>query len=49
MDELWFAAAGKALATNDSTLAFVPMSALQGEHGYLESLRKRGYEIVAPG
>ncbi len=49
MDELWFAAAGKALATNDSTLAFLPMSALLGGHGYLESLRKLGYEIVAPG
>jgi hypothetical protein len=49
MDELWFAAAGKALTKNQSTLAFVPMSALLGEHGYLESLRKRGYEILAPG
>jgi hypothetical protein len=49
MDELWFAAAGKALTKNESTLAFVPMSALLGEHGYLESLRKRGYEILAPG
>ena len=47
-DELWFAAAGKALSKNQSTLAFVPMSALLGEHGHLESLRKRGYEIVAP-
>ena len=49
MDELWFAAAGTALTKNESTLAFVPMSALLGEHGYLESLRKRGYEILAPG
>ena len=49
MDELWFAAAGNALTKNESTLAFVPMSALLGEHGYLESLRKRGYEILAPG
>jgi hypothetical protein len=49
MDELWFAAAGKALTKNESTLAFVPMSALLGEHGYLESLRKGGYEILAPG
>ena len=48
MDELWFAAAGSALTKNESTLAFVPMSALLGEHGYLESLRKRGYEILAP-
>jgi hypothetical protein len=49
LDELWFAAAGNALTKNESTLAFVPMSALLGEHGYLESLRKRGYAILAPG
>jgi hypothetical protein len=49
MDELWFAAAGNAVTKNESTLAFVPMSALLGEHGYLESLRKRGYQILAPG
>jgi TraB/PrgY/gumN family len=48
MDELWFATAGKALAKNGSTLALVPMSDLLGEHGYLERLRKRGYEILAP-
>jgi hypothetical protein len=48
MDELWFSAAGNALTKNESTLAFVRMSALLGEHGYLESLRKRGYEILAP-
>jgi hypothetical protein len=49
MDEAWFAAAGNALKKNESTLAFVPMSVLLGEHGYLESLRERGYEILAPG
>jgi hypothetical protein len=49
MDELWFSAAGKALTKNESTLAFVPMSALLDGHGYLESLRNRGYEILAPG
>jgi len=48
MDEMWFAAAGNAVTKNESTLAFVPMSALLGEHGYLESLRKRGYETLAP-
>jgi hypothetical protein len=48
-DEMWFAAAGNAVTKNESTLALVPMSALLGEHGYLESLRKRGYEILAPG
>jgi hypothetical protein len=49
LDELWFAAAGNALTKNESTLAFAPMSALLREHGYLEGLRKRGYEILAPG
>jgi hypothetical protein len=49
LDELWFAAAGNALTKNESTLAFLPMSALLGEHAYLETLRKRGYEILAPG
>jgi hypothetical protein len=49
MDELWFAAAGSALTKNESTLAFVPMGDLLGPHGYLERLRKRGYEILAPG
>lgn len=49
MDEMWFAAAGSALTKNESTLAFVPMSDLLGDNGYLESLRKRGYEILAPG
>jgi hypothetical protein len=48
MDEKWFAAAGNALTKNESTLAFVPMSALLGEHGYLETLRKRGHEVLAP-
>jgi hypothetical protein len=49
MDELWFSAASNALTKNESTLAFAPMSKLLGQHGYLESLRKRGYEILAPG
>ncbi len=48
LDELWFTTAGNSLAKNDSTLAFLPMSMLLGEHGYLESLRQRGYEILAP-
>jgi hypothetical protein len=48
MDESWFAAADRALTNNESTLAFVPMSALLGVHGYLERFRERGYEILAP-
>jgi hypothetical protein len=49
MDELWFSAAGKALTKNESALSFVPMSAVLGERGYLETFRKRGHEILAPG
>ena len=48
MDELWFGAADKALKKNQNTLAILPMSALLGEQGYLERLRMRGYEILAP-
>lgn len=48
LDELWLASAGKSLATNESTLAFMSLSALLAENGYLERLRQRGYEIVAP-
>jgi len=48
MDGLWFTAAGTALAKNESTLAFVEMDQLLGERGYLERLRERGYEILAP-
>ena len=49
MDELWFDAAGSALARNENTLAFVQMGDLLGDRGYLESLRRRGYAILAPG
>lgn len=49
MDELWFTAASNALTKNESTLAFVKMSTLLGEQGYLETLRERGYQILAPG
>lgn len=48
LDELWLAAAGTALSKNDSTLAFLQMRNLLGEHGYLETLRQRGYEILPP-
>jgi len=48
MDELWFSAAGSAVTKNESTLAFVKMGDLLGELGLLESLRKRGYEVLAP-
>lgn len=48
LDELWLVSAGNVLKENQSTLAFVSLGALLGESGYLESLRMRGYEIVAP-
>ncbi|HUQ08861.1 MAG TPA: TraB/GumN family protein [Steroidobacteraceae bacterium] len=48
MDEMWFAAAISGLTKNESTLAVVELSKLLGDQGYLESLRKRGYEILAP-
>jgi hypothetical protein len=48
LDELWFTTAGNSLAKNQSTLAFLPMSVLLGENGYLDTLRKRGYLILAP-
>lgn len=49
MENLWLDAAGNAVKKNGSTLAVMPLDGLLGERGYLESLRKRGYEIVAPG
>jgi TraB family protein len=48
LDELWLDAAGDAVTKNVSTLGFVKMSDLLGEQGYLENLRKRGYQILAP-
>jgi hypothetical protein len=48
MDDSWFSAARRALDKNESTLAFVPMSTLIGENGYLDRLSQRGHDIVAP-
>lgn len=45
---LWIEAAMKALATNETTLAIVPLAKLTREGGYLERLRARGYEVEAP-
>jgi hypothetical protein len=44
----WMDAAAKALATNETTLAIVPLAKLTREGGYLERLRARGYSIDAP-
>jgi hypothetical protein len=49
MDDMWLSAAGSALTKNETTLAVMPLGEMLGDQGYLESLRKRGYEILPPG
>jgi hypothetical protein len=49
MDDMWLSAAGSALTKNETTLAVMPLGGMLGDQGYLESLRKRGYEILPPG
>ncbi len=44
----WMDAAEKSLATNQTTLAIVPLAKLTREDGYLSRLRAKGYEIQAP-
>lgn len=44
----WIAAAERALASNRSTLAILPMSQLLRDDGYLADLRARGYEVASP-
>ncbi|HEX6397602.1 MAG TPA: hypothetical protein VFZ95_09275, partial [Steroidobacteraceae bacterium] len=44
----WMSAAAKSLASNETTLAIVPLAKLTREGGYLERLRARGYAIDAP-
>ena len=44
----WMAAAEKALASNRSTIAVVPMAELFAPDGYLALLRSRGYEVIEP-
>jgi hypothetical protein len=45
---LWMGAAEKSLATNQTTLAIVPLVKLMRDDGYLAGLRARGYVIDAP-
>ena len=51
--ESWVVASGFRTLKNVTVYAepihVSPMSELLGEQGYFESLRKRGYEILAPG
>lgn len=44
----WLDAAGKALDAHATSFALLPMGEVVGKDGYLEALRARGYEIVAP-
>lgn len=44
----WMEAAEKALASNRSTFAVLPMGELLKPDGYLAQLRQRGYEIEEP-
>ncbi|WP_434026299.1 TraB/GumN family protein [[Pseudomonas] boreopolis] len=44
----WMAFADKALDTNSSTFALLPVDELLKPNGYLDRLRAQGYEIEAP-
>jgi hypothetical protein len=44
----WLDAAEKALATNATTFAVLPMSQLLEPDGLLARLQRRGYEVVVP-
>lgn len=48
MRELWLNSAKTALATHESTFAYLPMSRLLGEDGLLAALRAAGFEIDEP-
>ena len=45
---LWIADAERALATNETTFAIVPLAKLLQEDGYLARLRASGYTIESP-
>ncbi|TWI10681.1 TraB/GumN family protein [Aerolutibacter ruishenii] len=44
----WLKAVDTALERNRDTFAVLPMDSMLGETGWLERLRARGYEVVAP-
>ncbi len=48
MERKWFDAAEKALATNTSTFATLPMAELLKPDGYLAKLQAKGYVVEAP-
>jgi len=45
-DELWFAAAVRALETNDSTFSVLPMREIFHSEGLVARLKARGYTIT---
>ena len=45
---LWMQSAEKSLATNQTTLAIVPLQKLTRQGGYLERLRAKGYNVEPP-
>jgi hypothetical protein len=48
LKEAWLTAAEKALATNASTFAVLPMAEVLKADGYLATLQERGYEVEPP-
>ena len=46
--EAWMAAVDKAIAEHDIVFASVPIDALLKPNGHLQSLRRRGYTVLAP-
>ncbi len=48
LERAWLDAAEKALSTNASTFALLPIDDLLSGNGYLSKLAARGYEITAP-
>lgn len=48
LNQMWLDAAGKALATNASTFAILPINELLAEDGLLSKLKAMGYEVREP-
>ena len=48
VNQMWLDAADKALATNASTLAILPVNELVAEDGLLSELKATGYEVTEP-
>ncbi len=48
VNQMWLDAVDKALATNASTLAILPINELVAEDGLLSELKAKGYEVSEP-